>query len=143
MPVEGRDLSSRQTQYVVTDLEIGQPINSDLCSETADGVARESKGVESCPRAGCGKSACPVVCPVKAGVFSRDRPAGATVRSPVVRIAGWRETNILKPIDEVSLGEITSHRAVTTVNVDVASKMSGSEGRARNRRAKAAWGAEI
>jgi hypothetical protein len=27
--VEGRDLSSRQTQYVVKDLEIGQPINSD------------------------------------------------------------------------------------------------------------------
>jgi hypothetical protein len=29
MPVEGRDLSSRQTQYVVRDLEIGQPINSE------------------------------------------------------------------------------------------------------------------
>jgi hypothetical protein len=71
------------------------------------------------------------------------KPAGAIVRSPVVRIAGWRETKILKPIDEVSLGETTSHRAVTTVNVDVASKMSGSEGRARNRRVKAAWGAEI
>ena len=52
------------------------------------------------------------------------------------------ETETLKPIDKVSLGEITSHRAVTTVNVDVASKLSGSEGRARNRRAKAAWGAE-
>jgi hypothetical protein len=37
--VEGRNLSSRQTQYVVKDLEIGQPINSDECSETADGVA--------------------------------------------------------------------------------------------------------
>jgi hypothetical protein len=33
------------------------------CSETEEGVARESKGVKSCPRAGCGKSACPVVCP--------------------------------------------------------------------------------
>src|SRR6202045_3495166 len=41
-PVEGRDLSSRQTQYVVKDLEIGKPINSDKCSEAADGVARES-----------------------------------------------------------------------------------------------------
>ena len=71
------------------------------------------------------------------------RPAGARVRSPVVRIAGWRETKILKPIDAISLGGITSHRAVTTVNVHVASKMNGSEGRARNRRAKAAWGAEI
>ena len=60
MPVEGRDLSSRQTKYVVKDLEIGQPINSAECSETADGVARESKGVKSCPRAGCGRSACPV-----------------------------------------------------------------------------------
>src|ERR1700738_4953157 len=34
------------------------------------------EGVTSCPRAGCGKSACPVVCPVKAGMFSRDKPAG-------------------------------------------------------------------
>ena len=40
------------------DVEIGQPINSDSCSEAADGVTRE--GVKSCPRAGCGKSACPV-----------------------------------------------------------------------------------
>src|SRR5271167_950566 len=30
------------------------------CSEAAEGVARESKGVKSCPRAGCGKSARPV-----------------------------------------------------------------------------------
>src|ERR1700736_1335691 len=44
MPVEGRDLSSRRTQHVVRDLEIGQPINSERCSETADGVARESEG---------------------------------------------------------------------------------------------------
>src|SRR5882672_12603998 len=44
MPVEGRDLSSRRTHYVVRDLEIGQPINSEECSETADGVTRESEG---------------------------------------------------------------------------------------------------
>src|SRR6266850_430585 len=43
-PVEGRDLSSKQTQQVVRDLEIGQPINSENCSETAEGVARESEG---------------------------------------------------------------------------------------------------
>ena len=41
--MEGRDLSSRQTQQVVRDLEIGQPINSENCSETAEGVAREAK----------------------------------------------------------------------------------------------------
>ena len=67
-----------------------------------------------------------------------DKPAGAKVRRPVVWIAEWRETKTLKPIDEVSLGEITSHRAVTTVNAHVASKKSGTEGRARFRRAKAA-----
>src|ERR1700724_2489285 len=44
MPVEGRDLSSRRTHYVVRDLEIGQPINSEECSETAESVARESEG---------------------------------------------------------------------------------------------------
>src|SRR5258707_13757991 len=44
MPVEGRDLSSRRTQHVVRDLEIRQPINSEECSETAEGVARESEG---------------------------------------------------------------------------------------------------
>jgi len=44
------------------------------------------------------------------------RPTGVIVRSPVVRIAGWRVTKTLKPIGKVSLGEITSHRAVTKVN---------------------------
>ena len=43
-------------------------------------------------------------------------------------MAGWRETKTLKPIDKVSLGEITSRRAVTTVNAKVASKVSGTEG---------------
>ena len=33
-----------------------------------------------------------------------DKPAGAKVRRPVVWIAGWRETKILKPIDRVSRG---------------------------------------
>jgi hypothetical protein len=44
MPGEGRDLSSRRTQYVVRDLEIGQPNNSEECSETADGVAKAEAG---------------------------------------------------------------------------------------------------
>src|ERR1700739_974857 len=43
-PGEGRGLSSRPTQDVVRDLEIGQPSNSEKCSETADGVTRESEG---------------------------------------------------------------------------------------------------
>jgi hypothetical protein len=41
MPGDGRGLSSRPTQDVVRDLEIGQPGNSEKCSATADGVTRE------------------------------------------------------------------------------------------------------
>jgi len=41
---EGRGLSSRSTQEVARDLEIGQPINSEACSETTEGVTRESEG---------------------------------------------------------------------------------------------------
>src|SRR6202051_3854022 len=95
MPVEGRDLSSRQTQYVVKDLEIGQPINSEECSETADGVARESEGVKSCPRAGCGRSACPVVCPAKAGMFSRRQTCRGKSQAPRSldgRVAGNKDS---------------------------------------------------
>src|SRR5260370_234869 len=44
MPVEGRGLSSRQTQQAVRDREIGQPNNSEKGSEAADGVTRESEG---------------------------------------------------------------------------------------------------
>src|SRR6476646_1565058 len=40
----GKGLSSRRTQDVVRDREIGQPSNSETCSETADGVTRESEG---------------------------------------------------------------------------------------------------
>src|ERR1700720_1588949 len=61
MPVEGRDLSSRRTQHVVRDLEIGEPINSEECSETAEGVARESEG----------RSRLPFLCPVR-----QDQPRG-------------------------------------------------------------------
>ena len=50
------------------------------------------------------------------------RPVGAKGRRPVVRIAGWREIKTLKPIDKIFLGKITSHRAVTKVNANVASK---------------------
>src|ERR1700740_3291909 len=114
MPGEGRGLSSRPTQHAVRDLEIGQPSNSEKCSATADGVTRES--VMSCPRAGCGKSACPVVCPVKAGMFSRGQTCRGRSQSPVVWIAEEMETEPSKPIDKTSRGGVTSHRAVTTVN---------------------------
>ena len=69
MPVEGRGLSSRQTQNVVRDEEIGQPINSEECSETADGVARESEG----------RSRLPLLYPV----LARDNQGG------MERQSGW------------------------------------------------------
>src|SRR5215470_17490941 len=52
MPAEGRGLSSRQTQDVVRDPEIGQPSNSETCSETADGVTRKSEGGGRLPHLG-------------------------------------------------------------------------------------------
>jgi hypothetical protein len=51
-----------------------------------------------------------------------DSPAGAETRSPVAWIAERREIDDLKPIDRPSLREGASHRAVTKVNADVASK---------------------
>ena len=47
MPAEGRGLSSRPTQDVVRDLEIGQPSNSEKRSDTADGVTRQRRDVLS------------------------------------------------------------------------------------------------
>ena len=61
------------------------------------------------------------------------KPAGVKVRDPAARIAGRRETEFLKPIDERLLGGRASHRAVMKMNVDVASKVSKPEGRARIR----------
>src|SRR6202040_4012996 len=56
------------------------------------------------------------VCPAKAGMFSRRQTCRGKSQSPVVWIAEVMETETLKPIDKVSLGEATSHRAVTKVN---------------------------
>jgi hypothetical protein len=70
-------------------------------------------------------------------------PAGVAVRSPVARIAERREIDDLKPIDRPSYREGASHRAVTKVNADMASKVRSPEGRAHIPRAKAAWAAEI
>jgi hypothetical protein len=58
-------------------------------------------------------------------------------------MAGNQDLEVLKPIDKVSLGEITSHRAVTTVNANVASKSLDPRAEPALARAKATWGAEI
>jgi len=68
-----------------------------------------------------------------------DRPTEAGDRSLVAWIAGRKETEFLKPIDDDIRGMAASHRAVTKVNAQVASKVSSPRGRARNCRVKAAW----
>ena len=45
-----------------------------------------------------------------------DKTCRGKSQSPVVWIAEVMETETLKPIDEISRGEVTSHRAVTKVN---------------------------
>ena len=70
-PVVAHQAQSQATQG--RDLSTPAPLRA-LRARTPDRAwARRAvgEGVKSCPRAGCGRSACPVVCPVKAGVFSR------------------------------------------------------------------------
>ena len=81
------------------------------------------------------------MCPEKAGMVSRGQTCRGKSQSPVVWIAEVMETETLKPIDEVSLGEATSHRAVTKVNALWPRKCI-PEGRAFNVGAKAEWLAE-
>jgi len=49
-------------------------------------------------------------------MFSRRQTCWGKSQGPVVWIAEVMETETLKPIDKVSPGEATSHRAVTKVN---------------------------
>jgi hypothetical protein len=62
-----------------------------------------------------------VLRPVKTGVFSRRQTCQGNSQEPCSldgRMAGMSKIpKVLKPIDKVSLGEITSHRAVTALNV--------------------------
>jgi hypothetical protein len=96
------------------------------------------EGVKSCPRAGCGRSACPVVCPAKAGMFSRGQTCRGKSQSPVVWIAEVMETETLKPIDKVSHGGIYESPGRNKSERVVASKMRNPEGRVFNRKTKAA-----
>ena len=59
---------------------------------------------------------CLEVCPGKASMFSRRQSCWGRSQSPVVRIAEEMETEPSKPIDKISRGEITSHRAVSKEN---------------------------
>jgi len=56
----------------------------------------------------------------------------AKARSRIARMAGGRETKILKPIDNVTGRVMASHQAATKVNAEVAPKVRSPEGRACN-----------
>src|SRR6516165_5299856 len=56
------------------------------------------------------------MCPGKASMFSRRQSCRGDSQSPVVRIAEEMETEPSKPIDKISRGEITRHRAVSKEN---------------------------
>src|SRR4029434_755186 len=81
---------------------------------------------------GEGKLSSPVVCPGKAGVFSRREPYQGKSQSPVARRAGGRETNLLKPLDSLICGMRASFQAVAQANAEVAPKVSSPRGRACN-----------
>src|SRR5271165_561692 len=64
-------------------------------SEPAWARRAVDEGVRSCPRAGCGRSARPVVCPAKAGMFSRRRACrgkNQRPRSLDSRVAGNQDS---------------------------------------------------
>jgi hypothetical protein len=63
-----------------------------------------------------------------------DSPAKARARRLVAWMAGRRETNDLKPIDNAVVRTVASHRAAARANAQVAPKMRNPGGRARNRK---------
>jgi len=86
----------------------------------------------ACPR--------PYVCPGKAGVFSRRETYQGKSQSPVARRAGGRETNLLKPLDNLICGMGASFQAVAQANAVVAPKVSSPRGRACNRKGEGSMG---
>jgi len=71
---------------------------------------------EASRKAGCRKSARPVVCPGKASMFSRSQACRGRSQNPVVWIAEEMETEPSEPIDNIFPGKITSHWAVSKEN---------------------------
>lgn len=67
-------------------------------------------------------------------------PAKVKVRSLVARMAGRKETESLKPIDNSIYGMLASPQAVAQANASVASKVRRSGGRARNRKGEGCMG---
>ena len=88
-------------------------------------------GVKSCPRAGCGKSARPVVCPAKAGMFGRRKASQGKSRKPRSLDSGVpRHTSTLpkpaklkswsyaaSPTDQIQAAAV--HRATLQAYIDI------------------------
>ena len=55
--------------------------------------------------------------PAKAGPLSGSQTHRGKSRSPVAWVAGWRETETLKPTDKAIERMVASHQAVATANV--------------------------
>ena len=88
-------------------------------------------------KAGCGKSARPVVCPGKASMFSRRQSCRGKSQNPVVWIAEAMETEAFEAYrQDLPRGGYESPGRNKSERV-VASKVNIPEGRACNRRAKA------
>src|SRR5713101_4119394 len=87
-----------------------------------------------------GKLSRPVVCPAKAGVFSRKETYQGKSQSPVARRAGGRATNLLKPLDSLIRGMRASLQAVAHANAAVAPPVSSPGGRACNRAGEGSMG---
>ena len=105
--------NDEETELVLTDLDIRQPWRPPLRGRWfADLYGGFSVkwffGLLPVP--------CLEVCPGKAGMFSRRQSWRGRSQSPVVRVAEEMETEPSKPIDKISRGEITSHRAVSKEN---------------------------
>ena len=81
-----------------------------------------------------------VVCPAKAGVFSRRKTYQGKSQSPGARRAGGRETNLLKPLDRRIYGMGARLQAVAQANAQVASQVSSPGGRACNRKGEGSMG---
>src|ERR1700736_3064563 len=93
---------------------------------------------EASRKAGCGKSARPVVCPAKAGMFSRRQTCRGRSQSPVVWIAEAMKTKTFEAYrQDLPRGGYESPGRNKSKRI-VASKVSIPEGRAFNWRAKAA-----
>jgi hypothetical protein len=117
---KSRNQADRKWDSEPISLVRGRPLSAHQTQTKRKGAC-ESLAIEPDP----GKRAVRKLQPGKTGVFSRRQTCRGKSQEPCSldgRIAGNQNLEVLEPIDKVSLGEITSHRAVTTVNANVASK---------------------